>query len=154
VFSPALMGIYADVLAGMGRERAWVIHGRVLDENGNDLGADELTPLGVNLIQAVEKGVRSEAREIAPHLLPRLQPCTLNELQGATGEANAVVLRDILAGKDRGPRRDTTLLNAAAGLVVTGKAATLADGFALAGELIDNGSALAKLEAFASYRPL
>ena len=153
VFSPSLMGTFADVLAGLGRENAWVIHGRVLDENGNDLGADELTPLGTNWVQAVENGVRSEAMEISPGHLPPLQPCTLNDLQGASGLANAEVLRAILAGEDRGPRRDTTLLNAAAGLVVTRKATTLAEGFALAGELVDNGAALAKLEAFASYRP-
>jgi anthranilate phosphoribosyltransferase len=153
VFSPGLMGTYASVLAELGRERAWVIHGRVLDENGNDLGADELTPLGINLVQAVEKGKKGEAREISPELLPSLQPCTLANLSGAGADFNATLLRAILSGEERGPKRDTALLNAAAGLVVAGKAPTLAEGFALAGELVDNGAALAKLEAFSSFRP-
>ena len=75
-------------------------------------------------------------------------PCTKADLQGGMPEENAQITRDIISGKDRGCKRDTVLMNAGAGLYITGKAATLADGVALAGELIDSGAAERTLEAY------
>ena len=67
---------------------------------------------------------------------------------GGTPEVNAQITRDILSGKERGAKRDTVLLNAGASLYIGEKASTLAEGIALAAELIDSGKALQKLEAF------
>ena len=74
--------------------------------------------------------------------------CTREDLQGGTPEENAQITRDILSGKEQGCKRDTVLLNAAAGLYITGKAASLKDGVALAAQLIDSGKALETLEAY------
>lgn len=75
-------------------------------------------------------------------------PCTKADLQGGMPEENAQITRDIISGKDRSCKRNTVLMNAGAGLYITGKAATLADGVALAGELIDSGAAERTLEAY------
>lgn len=61
---------------------------------------------------------------------------------------NAEITRAILNGKETGAKRSAVLLNAGAALYVAGKADTLKDGVRLAGETIDSGKALQKLEEF------
>ncbi len=73
--------------------------------------------------------------------------CKKEDLVGGTPEENAEITRRILAG-EKGPKRDTVLLNAGAALYIGGKAASFADGIALAAELIDSGRAAAVLEKF------
>lgn len=82
-----------------------------------------------------------------------LTPCTKEDLRGGTPAENARITRAILTGQ-RGPKRDAVLLNAGAALYLGDKADTLAQGVALAGELLDSGQALATLEHFiqASHR--
>lgn len=71
--------------------------------------------------------------------------CKKEDLVGGTPEENAEITRRILAG-EKGPKRDTVLLNAGAALYIGGKAASFADGIALAAELIDSGKAAAVLD--------
>lgn len=78
----------------------------------------------------------------------QLSSCKKEELSGGTPEENAKLTRSILDGSDRGPKRTAVLLNAGAALYIAGKAASHAEGITLAARLIDDGSALAKLEAF------
>jgi anthranilate phosphoribosyltransferase len=78
-----------------------------------------------------------------------LQPATLADLAGSDRAANALIVRALLNGQDRGPRRDAVLLNAAAALFVGGRARALADGWDLAAEVIDSGRAREKLEELA-----
>ena len=73
--------------------------------------------------------------------------CKKEDLVGGTPEENAEITRRILAG-EKGPKRDTVLLNAGAALYIGGKAASFADGIVLAAELIDSGRAAAVLEKF------
>src|SRR6185436_13281912 len=82
-----------------------------------------------------------------------LQAATLTDLRGGDREENARILRQILAGQELGPKRDAVLLNAAAALFVAGKAKSVTDGWDRAAEVIDRGTALAKLNTLASYRP-
>ena len=83
-----------------------------------------------------------------------LTRCEKADLVGGTPAENAAITRAILGG-EKGPKRDAVLMNAGAGLYLGGKAATLADGVKLAGEIIDSGAALATLEKFieVSNRP-
>lgn len=74
--------------------------------------------------------------------------CTKEELKGGTPEENAEITRGILCGKIIGPKRDAVLLNAGMALFIYEKAETFSDGIKLAAELIDNGSALKKMEEF------
>jgi anthranilate phosphoribosyltransferase len=57
-------------------------------------------------------------------------------------------LRNVLAGEDRGPKRDIVLLNTAAALVTADRVADFVSGWTLASELIDSGAALKKLDEF------
>lgn len=75
--------------------------------------------------------------------------CTRDDLRGGSPDENAQITRDILSGKEHGCRRDTVVLNAAAGMYVAGTAPSLRDGVELANKLIDSGAAAATLEAYA-----
>lgn len=78
-----------------------------------------------------------------------LKRCTKEELKGGTPEENAKITRAILKG-EKGPKRDAVLMNAGASLYIGGKAASIAEGIKLAGELIDSGAAYETLEKLIS----
>jgi anthranilate phosphoribosyltransferase len=120
----------------LGVERAWVVHGAD--------GLDELTTTNVSHVAVIDQGKISTFR-ISPRNagLPDAKP---EDLVGGDATENAAHLRAVLQG-NQGPLRDVVLLNAAAALLVAGKAKTLRDGVALAAASIDSGKALAVLEA-------
>ena len=72
--------------------------------------------------------------------------CEKEDLRGGTPAENAAITRAILAGRERGAKRDAVLLNAGAALLIGGKAENLSDGIALAAHLLDDGSAARTLE--------
>jgi len=138
VFGKEWVEPIAQVLALLGTMRAWVVH-------GSD-GLDELTTTGISDVALVDAGKVSTFR-ISPRNagLPDARP---EDLTGGNAVKNAAHIRAVLGGL-RGPLRDIVLLNAAAALLVAGKAKTLREGVALASESIDSGKALAVLEALA-----
>src|SRR6185295_7116325 len=75
-----------------------------------------------------------------------LQKASLADLAGGAREANAAIVRRLLGGDERGPRRDAVLLNGGAALFVAGRTRSIAEGWEMAAELIDGGRAQAKLE--------
>lgn len=79
-----------------------------------------------------------------------MERCTKEELMGGTPAENAEITRNILSGTITGPKRNAVLLNAGAALYIAGKADTLEAGIQLAGELIDSGAAIKKLEELIS----
>ena len=86
-----------------------------------------------------------------------LTRCTKADLVGGTPEENAAIVRAILAGQEKGPKREVVLMNAGAALYLYGKAASWQDGIAQAANLIDSGSAqltLDKLIALSNGREL
>ena len=139
-----LIGVYdemltepmAKVLGALGSKAAYVVHGAD--------GLDELTTTGRNIISRLENG-RVNSYEFDAQSLG-LARAGLNDLLGGTPEENAQITRDILSGKDRGPRRDIVLLNAAAALALSCN--DLAAGLQEARESLDNGHALRTLEAW------
>jgi anthranilate phosphoribosyltransferase len=138
VFGKEWVEPIAQVLALLGTVRAWVVH-------GSD-GLDELTTTGISDVALVDAGKVSTFR-ISPRNagLPDARP---EDLTGGNAVENAAHIRALLGGL-KGPLRDIVLLNAAAALLVAGKAKTLREGVALASESIDSGKALAVLEALA-----
>jgi anthranilate phosphoribosyltransferase len=80
-----------------------------------------------------------------------LRPAQIGDLKGGDPQENARITRSLLAGEDRGPRRDVVLLNAAAALVAGGAAADLEAGIVRAAESIDGGAALNTLDALIRY---
>lgn len=74
--------------------------------------------------------------------------CSREDLKGGSPAENAAITLSILKGEEKGPKRNAVLLNAGAALYIAGKASTFADGISLAGELIESGKALTKLNEF------
>jgi anthranilate phosphoribosyltransferase len=109
---------------------------------------DELSTLGPNTIAEFYQERGFTVSTLSPEQFP-LQPATLTDLLGGDRAANAEIVRRILRGDERGPKRDAVLLNAAAALFVAGKTRSLAAGWDLAGETINSGKAGAKLKALA-----
>jgi anthranilate phosphoribosyltransferase len=126
----------AQVLGLLGVERAWVVHGAD--------GLDELTTTNVSNVALLDHGQISTFR-ISPRNAG-LADAKPEDLVGGDAVENAAHLRAVLQG-NQGPLRDIVLLNAAAALLVAGKAETLRDGLALAAEAIDSGKAMKVLEA-------
>ncbi|PYQ25124.1 MAG: anthranilate phosphoribosyltransferase [Acidobacteria bacterium] len=126
---PELVGFMARCLQRLGVRRAWVVHGS---------GLDELSPCGATTVASFDDlGQRCFVVDPADAGLERSDPATL---RGAGTAANAAIAQAVLAG-ERGPRRDAALLNAAAALVVAGRAADLREGVAQAAAAVDCGRA-------------
>ena len=81
-----------------------------------------------------------------------MQQATLADLRGGDRHVNAEIIRQLLSGNDRGPKRDAVLLNAAAALFVAGKCKSMMEGWDVAAELIDSGKAMGKLKALTKVR--
>ena len=135
VFSWHWVEPIAHVLNNLGAEHVWVVH-------GHD-GLDELTTTGATDVAELKNG-RIEVFEVTP-ADTGLTPAKLSDLRGGDEKENAAAISDVLDGK-RTPLRDIAILNAAAALIVAGKAANLMDGAALAAHSIESGAARAALE--------
>ncbi len=107
---------------------------------------DEISAVGPTMVCEFKDGFY-RTYDICPEDF-ELESCKKEDLVGGTPEENAQITKDILSGKERGPKRTTVLLNAGAALYIGEKADSLAAGIKLAGELIDSGKAMEKLEAF------
>lgn len=118
-----------------GSVKAWIVHGG---------GLDELTTTGTSTVLSLDNGEVSTF-EVDP-VAHGIAPAIPDELVGGNPAQNAEVVRRVLAG-DHGPHRDIVVLNAGAGLVVSGIAGDLAHGLVLAAESIDSGRAALALDA-------
>jgi anthranilate phosphoribosyltransferase len=135
VFSKQWVEPLGHVLKNLGSERAYVVH-------GSD-GLDEITTSGPTAVAALENGA-VRTFEIAPEDVG-LARTNLQALRGGNAETNAAALKAVLEGK-KGPFRNVAVLNAAAALVVAGKAKDLAAGVELAKKSIDSGEAEGSLD--------
>lgn len=142
---PALCQPLARVLETLGVQRAMVVSGRV-DTNGQPAHLDELSILGPNTTAQFYKSGSAPIALLDTRGLS-LGPAQLSDLAGSDREINAAIVRRILNGAERGPKRHAVLLNCAAALLVADKVDTLVEGWALAGELIDTGRAARKLQS-------
>ena len=144
--SRQLLGVYdeylleplAKVLTSLGVKNGMVVYGREK--------LDELSTAGETAVCEFNNGEYS-SYVLTPEQFG-LTRSTKQDLEGGTPEENAKITRDILSGKDRGPKFETVLMNAGAALYISGKATDIADGIGKARELIDNGEALKAMERF------
>ena len=135
VYREDLVEKLAQVLKKLGCRRGFVVH-------GSD-GMDEITLTGESSIAEITpEGVKLS--RITPEQFG-LERAPLTELHGGDAQGNAVIVKDILSGKE-GAKRRIVLLNAAYALVATGKAADVPDGIRIAAETIDSGRAMKQLE--------
>ena len=140
VYSPSLVRTVAEVLAGLGTNRALVVHGAG--------GLDELSPTGPNLVcEVVGEDVYERTIDPLDLGVPR---CGAEELSGGSPAENAHAIRSVLTGADGG-RRDAILLNAAGAVTAAGLAADLREGLVLARTAIDSGAAADQLEQLATF---
>jgi anthranilate phosphoribosyltransferase len=140
---PELCEPLARVLQSLGVRRAMVVSGKTSDGH-----LDELSTLGENTIAEFyhERGFTVSSLS---HEQFSISPVTLADLVGGDCQANAEIIRRILSGDERGPKRDAVLLNAAAALFVANKTRSLAEGWELAAQLVDHGAAWKKLQSLA-----
>ena len=144
--SRQLLGVYdeylleplAKVLTSLGVKNGMVVYGREK--------LDELSTAGETAVCEFNNGEYS-SYVLTPEQFG-LTRSTKKDLEGGTPEENAAITRDILSGKDKGPKFETVLMNAGAALYIAGKATDIADGIGKARELIDNGEALKAMERF------
>jgi anthranilate phosphoribosyltransferase len=135
---PELTDLMARALVLLGSERAWVVHGAD--------GIDEMSTTGHTKVSECRNGTVSTF-----YVHPSdfgLTKAAPGDLRGGDAAANAAIIRGVLSGA-RGPHRDVVLLNAGAGLFISGKAASVRDGIARGAEAIDSGAAAKTLAAMA-----
>ena len=135
VFSKQWVLPLAQVLKNLGSEAVWVVH-------GSD-GLDEITLTGPTFVAALESGnIRSF--EVSPEDVG-LKRVAGEALKGGDAAANAVALQGVLDGLPS-PYRNVAVLNAAAALVVAGRAKDLKEGITLGIQSIDSGAAAERLK--------
>jgi anthranilate phosphoribosyltransferase len=140
VYSSSLVEKLARALAMLGLNRALVVHG--------EDGLDEITITGVTHVAEVRNG-KIRLFDITPEEFG-LRSAPISEIQGGDKEANAEIIRRILDGENSA-RRDVVLLNAAAALVVAGRADSIGEALPLAAESLKSGAAREKLARLVEF---
>jgi anthranilate phosphoribosyltransferase len=141
VFAADLTPMLAHVLGALGTESAMIVSGYG--------GLDELTTTGPNTVSHYKEGaVRTYEFDPRDYGFPG---ANIADLLGDDAPTNARLLRGILAGSIRDAKRDVVMLNAAAALLAAGQVDNLKTGIQRAGEVIDSGAALGKLDALILY---
>ena len=138
VYDASLVEPLARVLTSLGVKSGMVVYGT--DK------LDEISASAPTLVCEFRDG-NYKTYTITPEQFG-FTSCKKEDLVGGTPAENAAITLGILKGGDKGPKRNAVLLNAGAALYIAGKADSFENGIKLAGELIDNGAALAKLQEF------
>ena len=140
VFSADLCQPLAEVLKVLGTEHAMIVH--------SDDGLDEISiAAGTQVTELCDGNIESY------HITPEdfsLQRQSLDGLSVNSAAASADLIRRALAGADDEPAQKAAAmlaLNAGATIYVSGIAATLADGVAMAEDALASGLAAEKLQA-------
>lgn len=141
VFAPELTEMFAGALNLLGAKRAFVVH-------GHD-GLDEISVCAPTRVSELKDGAVS-TYDISPEQFfdDRAEPAAL---AGGNPQENAKITKAILDGSDTGAKKNVVAINAGAALVAAQKAADLADGIALANDIIASGKALNKLQELIDF---
>jgi anthranilate phosphoribosyltransferase len=137
-FSQSMIRPMAETLKALGTHRAWLVHGAD--------GTDEISIAGITHLARLEEGIVTEG-EVHPEDAG-LPVHAFDAILGGTPEENGRAFRALLGGTPSA-YRDAVLLNAAAALVIAGRAATLPEGVEIARESLDSGAAREKVAALA-----
>lgn len=144
VNTPSMASLMAGVLGANGSRRAMVVYA--------DDGLDELSVTSPATVLEMS-GDGDGNYEVHPWRLDPAKlgfaPATMEDLRGGDAAFNGDVIRRVLAG-ERSPRRDIGVLNAAAAIVIAGRAADLTEGLVVAEASIDSGRAATVLETLAT----
>jgi len=145
VAEEALLDRIIETLKILGAKRAMVVHGQGMDEI-SILGKTQIRQLINNKINSMELNPADFG----------ISGASMDELKTGDAITNAGIIRDILNSKEKGPRKDIVILNAAAAIIVGGLAEDFKSAIKLSQESVSNGRALACLEKLieVSNRPL
>ena len=138
VYDESLVEPLAQVMAKLGVVKGMVVYGQ--DK------LDEISMSAPTTVCEIRDGW-FQSYQIRPEQFG-YNSCAKEELAGGTPEENAQITRDMLEGREKGPKRQAVCLNAGASLYITGKAKTIEEGVRMAESLIDSGAAVKKLEEF------
>ncbi|MEQ1789081.1 MAG: anthranilate phosphoribosyltransferase [Rickettsiales bacterium] len=130
VYNKSLLKPLAESLKSLGTKAAWVVH-------GSD-GLDELTITGSSSVVALKDGEISEF-EVSPEDAG-LPTASLEDIKGGDPQQNASAMIEAISGVES-PYRNAVVYNAAAGMLIAGKASDLKEGAELAKQAIDSGKA-------------
>ncbi|MBZ5576779.1 MAG: anthranilate phosphoribosyltransferase [Acidobacteriia bacterium] len=132
--------LIAGALAALGLEHGFVVH-------GSD-GLDEITITGPTLVFEVCGG-QVEQRTVTPDDFG-VAVAEAEALRGGNRARNLMIAREVLSGCP-GPQRDIVLVNASAGLVAAGRAASFREAMSVAAASVDSGAAKEKADALARF---
>ncbi len=135
VADQALMAVVAEALNLLGVRRAMIVHSN---------GLDEISIMGPTKITELKAGEITNWTLYPGDCGIRIE--NINSLSGGDAKGNADIVKNILAGKEKGPRKDIVVLNAAAAIIVGGLAQEFAQALQIAGQAIDSGQASQRLE--------
>lgn len=135
VASEDLLDRVIETLKMLGARRAMVLHGQ---------GMDEISTLGITKIRRLTDG-NICSMQLEPADFGISAP-SIDELRTGDAITNAKILRDILSGKETGPRKDIVILNAAAAIIIADLADDFEPAIKLAEKSIGSGRALDSLE--------
>lgn len=140
VYAPELTEMFAQALRLLGTRRALVVH-------GHD-GLDEISVCAPTRVTELKDGA-VRTYDLTPEQLLGRQ-AQREEIAGGEASVNAAITRSILNG-EKGPKRDITVVNAAAALIAAGVAADFPQAIQVAEAALDEGKALEKLEALVRF---
>lgn len=135
VADESLMELMAEALKLLGTKYAMVVH---------SAGMDEISTAGATRILELKDGEVLKKELDAEEL--GIAPADIEELKVTDAKTSAKVVRDILAGKEKGPRRDIIVLNAAAAIIAGGLENDFASAMSKADASVVDGKALECLE--------
>jgi anthranilate phosphoribosyltransferase len=141
VFDQKLMDVMVYSLKNLGVKRAFVVYGLET--------LDELSVSGKSLVAELSDG-KINKYILNPEELGFRNYC-MDELKGGEPKENAKILKQILTGEEKGAKRDSSILNASAAIVVGGQAHNLKEAISMAADSIDSGNALKKLNQLIKY---
>lgn len=140
VYAPELTEMFANALKSLGTRRALVVHGHE--------GLDEISVCAPTRVSELKDGL-VKTYDITPEDMigRRAAP---ESLTGGGPRENAEITLSIFSG-EKGPRRDIVVVNAGAALLAAGVVEDLKDGISMAGESLNSGMAMAKLDTLIKF---
>lgn len=141
VFDESLLDLFAETLKNLGAHRAIVVHGSA--------GLDELSLLSASTIAELGADGRIEMYPVEPADYD-METCEINDLVGGGAEENARIVHNIFEGKG-GHKMNAALLNAGAGLYISGKSDSIYEGVLLARETVESGKPAALVEKLRDF---
>ncbi len=141
VFAADLVEPIAKVFAQLGSIHTMVVHAKV--------GLDEIGVSGETLVSEMRDGA-VQSYTLKPQDFG-LDEAPMHEIQVADSAASLAMIRNVFSGANQGAARSVVLLNAGAGIYVSGVAKSHSEGVAMAAAAIDSGAAAAKLAELAEF---